>query len=116
MWNAAHLGRASVEIKRRKRNAPRTSCRINKLWIKIAQRSLWARHDRNHNMLQLIAIFAFAAVLVAAMVVLQETIRASRREIVDALLGGPMAHHRAPRCAPVTGSLPRRSPRSRAAA
>jgi hypothetical protein len=67
-------------------------------------------------MLQLIAIFAFAAVLVAVMVVLQETIRASRHDIVDALLGRPMAHQRAPQPAPVTGAQPLRSPRSRAAA
>ena len=68
--------------------------------------SLWARDDRVNDMLQLVAIAFFFAILVTLTVVLETTIRGSWREIVDALAG-----RRIPRPAPVSAR-----PRQRAAA
>jgi hypothetical protein len=68
-------------------------------------------------MLHLLAICAFLAILVALTVVLEETIRGSKAEMLDALFGRPMARHRVSRSAAVTLSVPRsRRPRRAAAA
>lgn len=62
-------------------------------------------------MLQLVAILFFFALLVALTVLLEETIRGSWREMVDALAGRPLR-----RPAQVTVSAPRaRQPRRAAA-
>jgi hypothetical protein len=67
-------------------------------------------------MLHLLAICAFLAILVALTVVLEETIRGSKAEMLDALFGRPMARHRAARPAPANLSVPRSRPQRAAAA
>jgi hypothetical protein len=106
MWNARDLVGGGAEIKGRlgtrgEHRGESRACGSNS-----GDGSLWARDVKGDTMLQLVAIAFFFAVLVALTVVLETTIRASWREIVDALAGREIR-----RPAPVSAR-----PRQRAAA